>query len=67
MCEYEVGRTGLEPVTSALSKQRSEPTELTSRVGKFKQFSTILKSLYKLSYIYFINYKYESLPGNNKF
>ena len=24
----EVERTGLEPVTSALSKQRSEPTEL---------------------------------------
>ena len=29
--EYLVGRTGLEPVTSALSKQRSEPTELTVR------------------------------------
>ena len=36
MCEYEVGRTGLEPVTSALSKQRSEPTELTVREGKNK-------------------------------
>ena len=31
-----VERTGLEPVTSALSKQRSEPTELTSRGVKFK-------------------------------
>jgi hypothetical protein len=29
-----VGRTGLEPVTSALSKQRSEPTELTTRENK---------------------------------
>lgn len=27
----EVGRTGFEPVTSALSRQRSKPTELTSR------------------------------------
>ena len=27
----KVDRTGLEPVTSALSKQRSEPTELTVR------------------------------------
>ena len=26
---FVVERTGLEPVTSALSKQRSEPTELT--------------------------------------
>ena len=32
--EYLVERTGLEPVTSALSKQRSEPTELTFRAGK---------------------------------
>ena len=31
----EVERTGLEPVTSALSKQRSEPTELTFR-GELK-------------------------------
>jgi hypothetical protein len=29
-----VERTGLEPVTSALSKQRSEPTELTFRESK---------------------------------
>lgn len=33
---WHVGRTGLEPVTSALSKQRSEPTELTSRGVKCK-------------------------------
>ena len=31
MAIKQVGRTGLEPVTSALSKQRSEPTELTPR------------------------------------
>jgi hypothetical protein len=30
--ESVVERTGLEPVTSALSKQRSEPTELTFRI-----------------------------------
>jgi hypothetical protein len=33
-----VERTGLEPVTSALSKQRSEPTELTFRKIKIKGF-----------------------------
>jgi len=30
----KVGRTGFEPVTSALSKQRSKPTELTTRLFK---------------------------------
>ncbi len=28
-----VGRTGFEPVTSALSRQRSKPAELTTRMG----------------------------------
>lgn len=32
-----VGCTGLEPVTSALSKQRSEPTELTTPVKNFRK------------------------------
>ena len=51
-----VGRTGLEPVTSALSKQRSEPTELTSRGVKFK---TIL--------FYFIFYSLLNINLNIKF
>ena len=40
--EKEVGRIGLEPMTPTLSKQRSEPTELTSPSAKFKQFSTFI-------------------------
>jgi hypothetical protein len=46
----KVERTGLEPVTSALSKQRSKPTELTFLTDKinepreinFSQQATIL-------------------------
>ena len=44
--KVKVERTGLEPVTSALSKQRSEPTELTFRAGKFKDDSISFADLF---------------------
>ncbi len=44
--KVRVERTGLEPVTSALSKQRSEPTELTFRAAKFKDDSILFFDLF---------------------
>jgi hypothetical protein len=43
-----VERTGLEPVASALSKQRSEPTELTFRDCKFKAHLYLILSYGKI-------------------
>ncbi len=34
MRDFFVGHTGFEPVTSALSRQRSKPTELIPRTTK---------------------------------
>ena len=39
-----VGSSGLEPLTSALSKQRSEPTELTSFVPEKASDGGVLKN-----------------------
>lgn len=33
----KVNRAGFEPATSALSRQRSKPAELTVRLGKYKK------------------------------
>ncbi len=42
--EKPVDRTGLEPVTSALSKQRSKPTELTIQEAKCIFFLNSIES-----------------------
>lgn|GEM_PF-6862200 len=36
---FVVGSTGFEPVTSAMSTQRSKPTELTARTSSVKKIS----------------------------
>ncbi len=36
---FFVGSTGFEPVTSAMSTQRSKPTELTARPSSVKKIS----------------------------
>ena len=45
-----VGRTGIEPVTSCLSSKRSKPTELTSRfsVGKSNKNQQLLTMIRKI-------------------
>ena len=48
---YEVGRTGFEPVTSALSKQRSKPTELTTRERKDEASGGIFQFLSQIFYL----------------
>ncbi len=42
--KFRVGGTGLEPATSAMSTQRSEPTELTAQ----KKTSTLVEVLWVL-------------------
>ncbi len=40
---WKVGHTGFEPVTSALSRQRSKPTELIpQKIGRPKSADTII-------------------------
>ncbi len=39
--QSKVGSTGFEPVTSALSKQRSKPTELTTRLHFVLEYLSI--------------------------
>ena len=46
--------TGLEPVTSALSKQRSEPTELTV-LYLFAKLLFIIKCLFLIAYYHIKN------------
>lgn len=53
--QVAVNCAGFEPAASALSRQRSEPAELTIRCCKFKKKYTYLKAIRKELKINFMN------------